>query len=268
MVKSNGVNKGQEGMIGEVTRCIEEKALNAWPGLQQSVYDGWVLRFAHGYTRRSNSVIPLYRGEIDVERKIEKCEQSYGRKGMPSVFKMLPFARPAGLDRILDGTGYRREAETSVQTCALAGLRATCKHRVLTWEWPAEPWLEIYAGFSGLSPEDRPFLFSILGSIVPECRFVALVDDGEPVSCGIGICEDGFLGIFSLVTAASERNRGFGRQLIGWLADWGKEMGAETAYLQVMVDNEPARYLYASLGFRELYRYWYRVKEIGLAISA
>ena len=35
--------------------------------------------------------------------------------------------------------------------------------------------------------------------------------------------------------------------------------GAQTAYLQVREENEVARALYASLGFRDAYRYTHRV---------
>ena len=57
-------------------RDIEELALNAWPALQTKHYDGWVLRFANGYTRRSNAVIPLYESTLDLDEKINFCEKS------------------------------------------------------------------------------------------------------------------------------------------------------------------------------------------------
>ena len=35
---------------------IEELSLNAWPSHKIELYDGWLLRFSHNYTHRTNSV--------------------------------------------------------------------------------------------------------------------------------------------------------------------------------------------------------------------
>ncbi|MDB5085123.1 MAG: family N-acetyltransferase, partial [Bacilli bacterium] len=37
-------------------KMIEELTLNNWQPLQTMLYDGWLLRFAGGYTKRANSV--------------------------------------------------------------------------------------------------------------------------------------------------------------------------------------------------------------------
>ena len=46
-------------------RRLEEVAMNAWPALQQMLFDGWILRFAQGYTKRANSVHPLFESHLD-----------------------------------------------------------------------------------------------------------------------------------------------------------------------------------------------------------
>jgi ribosomal protein S18 acetylase RimI-like enzyme len=43
------------------------------------------------------------------------------------------------------------------------------------------------------------------------------------------------------------------------LMSWGRQQGAERAYLQVREENEVARALYRSLGFSDAYRYTHRV---------
>jgi len=58
-------------------RDLEELALTTWPALQQWLYDGWVVRFADGHTRRANSINPLYPSHQDAAAKIAQCEQWY-----------------------------------------------------------------------------------------------------------------------------------------------------------------------------------------------
>ena len=59
---------------------IEERSLNAHPAIETQFYDGWVLRFAGGYTKRANSVNPLYVGALPLDEKIAFCEgYTHGR---------------------------------------------------------------------------------------------------------------------------------------------------------------------------------------------
>ena len=57
-------------------RQIEELSLNAHPGIKTELYDGWILRFANGYTNRANSVNMLYGGSINLEEKIDEMLKS------------------------------------------------------------------------------------------------------------------------------------------------------------------------------------------------
>ena len=94
-------------------RSMEESALNSWPALQQMLYDGWVLRFSKGYTKRANSVNPLYLSRLESIPKVAVCENLYRERSMPPIFRLTPLA-PEDLDSILDVRGYKRIDPTLV----------------------------------------------------------------------------------------------------------------------------------------------------------
>ena len=98
---------------------IEEISLNAWPGQQTLIYDGWVIRFANGYTKRANSVNPLYASRVELTEKIEFCEHLYREQNLDAVFKLTSASCPGNLDDVLAAKGYRKESPTSVQLLEL-----------------------------------------------------------------------------------------------------------------------------------------------------
>ena len=58
-------------------KYIEELSLNAWPSHMIELYDGWLIRFSHNYTYRTNSVEQVGASTIPVEEKIAYCEEIY-----------------------------------------------------------------------------------------------------------------------------------------------------------------------------------------------
>ncbi|MFN2156932.1 MAG: hypothetical protein ACK2UX_16980, partial [Anaerolineae bacterium] len=61
--------------IGSLAEQIEAASLDAWPALEQIAYDGWILRFSDGYTKRANSVNSMYEaklqsGTVETETKV------------------------------------------------------------------------------------------------------------------------------------------------------------------------------------------------------
>jgi hypothetical protein len=83
-------------------RRIEEASLNNWPALRQMLFDGWVMRFSNGYTRRANSITPLYPSLLPAQEKIVACENLYREKQLPTIFRFLSFSSSADdLDALL-----------------------------------------------------------------------------------------------------------------------------------------------------------------------
>jgi ribosomal protein S18 acetylase RimI-like enzyme len=239
-------------------RAFEEVSLNAWPSLNSLFYDGWVLRFAGGYTKRANSVSALCRGALPLAVKIACCERQYRQQGLQTVFRLTPLIEP-DLDGQLAARGYEQIDITSVQGRALRQAEFTLSTAVeiLTGHDGLATWLQI---FHHLNPARRDIaahgaiLQRVIGRICP----MVLRDGQSVVACGLGIAQDAYLGLFDVVTAESERRKGFGRELTQNLLAWGQDQGATYAYLQVMLDNMPAIRLYEQIGFSEIYRYWYR----------
>ena len=240
-----------------LNRRIEEASLNAWPALHQMLLDGWVLRFARGFTKRANSVTPLYPGGQPIEDKVRFCENLYARERLQSVFRIADDAALGPLDRCLAGRGYRRADPTQVLSAPVAAGSRSPRWSLLT----RREWLDAYAALTGLPAKLLPLHGAILNAIRTECAHAALGDGNDPLACGLGVVERGLIGLFDIATHPAHRRQGLGAELVGGLLAWGRNRGAATAYLQVGESNAPARSLYAKLGFAERYRYWYRIGD-------
>jgi RimJ/RimL family protein N-acetyltransferase len=248
-------------------RAIEELSLNAWPAQQTLLYDGWVLRFSGGYTRRANSVNPLYPSSLALEAKIQVCEAHYRQQNLPVIFKMTPGSQPSDLDARLDALGYSHEASTSVQTLApaqLTGFAAPASpppgaHLVLESAL-SEDWMNAFTRMSASQLAQLVRHRAILQAIQPETCYAALQIDGSTAACGLAVCQNGWVGFYDILVESSLRRQGYGEFVMRALLSWASERTARSAYLQVMHNNLPALRLYAKLGFREAYSYWYRVK--------
>jgi ribosomal protein S18 acetylase RimI-like enzyme len=239
---------------------IEELSLNAWTSLQTMVYDGWIIRFANGYTKRANSVNPLYPSTVDIDEKLQFCENLYQGKNLPVVFKLTPAVHPSNLDDRLVESGYQKDSPTSVQTLDLEALNLQAPSKTEMQDNLSDEWLENFCAVSAISELHRQTLREILSNIVPRHCFASLRFNHRVVACGLGVLQADYLGLFDIVTDKDFRRRGYGQQVVKSILAWGKENKAQTAYLQVMLDNTPALHLYAKLGFLEQYQYWYRIK--------
>jgi len=246
-----------------LARRVEEASINAWPAMSQLLFDGWLIRFAQGFTKRANSVTPLYPGLQDngsedcgdLPAKVRFCENLYARERLKTIFRITSITDQSPLDRHLAQRGYSQQDLTDVLCADLPPVDDTGRLQLL----PLQTWLGVYASLTGLPAEAQAPHGTILRAIpLPSC-YAIIGDPAQPLACGLAVLENDLLGLFDVVTHPAARRAGHGRDLVTGLLAWGRRQGARRAYLQMVADNRPAADLYAKLGFRPLYRYWYRV---------
>ncbi|WP_020617942.1 GNAT family N-acetyltransferase [Paenibacillus daejeonensis] len=242
-------------------RTLEEMTLNHWQPLTTTLYDGWVLRFANGYTKRANSVSPMYASNLSMDQKIATCEDSYSRRDLPTIFKLTPFSEPAELDTELDRRGYYVVEPSMVQTLELSDLPPTSKETAATIGPLSEKWIQHFCELAQLEEKHLQTMYQMLSSIAADAGYLLLYRGDNVVGCGLGIVEGDYIGLYDIVIDSQLRNRGLGEQLLLHLLHWGREHGASRSYLAVVQANAPALRLYAKLGYTEAYHYWYRVKD-------
>ncbi|MES1208033.1 MAG: GNAT family N-acetyltransferase [Pseudomonadota bacterium] len=237
--------------------------MRAWPAHADSDFDGWRLRFADGYTRRANSITPLDASRLDLDDKVTTCERLYADRGLPTIFRLTPFAPPE-LDNILARRGYRLGDRVQVRARRLVGGVVSRPAfdgpvgRPRLRALPVDRWLDVFGALSGSPAINRPAHRAVLAAVPGVRRLLTLWAGDRPVACGMSVFADGLLGLFDLVTEPAERNKGYGSEILRRALLGGARAGAGEAYLQVLTGNAGARRIYDRAGFEVVYHYHYR----------
>jgi ribosomal protein S18 acetylase RimI-like enzyme len=219
--------------------------------------EGWLLRFASGYSKRANSASPLLPGADLDDALLDHVLARFRRQGIAPVFRLTGLEAP-GVEERLAARGL---VDFDPTLCMVAPLGDDEEPEpAVQIERQASPaWIRAAAAATGGDKADQQILGMIVGRIREDAAFATLVLDDRPVAWGLGVTERGFTGLYDIVVAPELRGLGLGRQVVRSLMAWGRGLGADRAYLQVREANEVARALYASLGFAEAYRYRHRV---------
>ena len=235
-------------------RRLEELGLNSSAPPGQLLYDGWLLRLLPGKAKRARSVNAVYPSARPLDEKVAYCEAVYRTRSLPPIFRITPFSEPPMLDAALEARGYARYDETSVEEATIATPSGAA---------PAEPlelgaWVDAVAALRGSPLQHRESHLARLASSPLAVRPLAIRDERGIAATGLTIVEGSHAGLFDIITREDARGRGHARRLVDALLAAAHGLGARQAYLQVQLDNEVARRLYASFGFVQRYTYWYR----------
>lgn len=212
----------------------EELSLNTFPSLHTQVYDGWILRFREDGDWHDSCVLPLYLSTRSYEDKIDFCEKKFAARSLPCAFKMTSNV-PSALDQQLEQRGYALMGKTRVLECRADGLMVHPQREKERQQ----------------NPDVRK-----KGNRIEAFIF----EKGEIIARGLGVFEEDTLGLYDIHVNREHRRKGLGTAICRALMEEGFQNGAKSAHLQVLASNLEALSLYRSLGFQEIYLYWYRVQ--------
>ncbi|MGC9366579.1 MAG: GNAT family N-acetyltransferase [bacterium] len=241
-------------------RSVEQLSFNAQPCFLTIHYDGWILRIADGYTRRANSINPIYYSSLPLAQKIEWCEKIFSQLKQKTAFKITNHVCPPHLDQFLEERKYSTDALTSVQLCDLDKIKLQFFKDIKWKEKSDDDFLVSYAQLNHISTEKLAAVARMHRLIsFPKIYAYKLVKE-EVIACGLGVGERDYLGIFGVAVKPEFQGNGWGWKIMNSLLSWGKSNSCKYSYLQVFANNHPALRLYQKLNYHEQYKYWYRCK--------
>lgn len=236
-------------------RELERLSARSWPALEARSLGGWVLRASGGVTRRINSAWPRAASTLTVEQLLRATSAWYAERDLPPVVQLSPANEPPGLAAQLDGWSVGGE------TLVLEGpVHGTAHAHVSVSPVPTEDWWSVAAvttpeHFAGVRGDVGR---SVLQAISKQCGYAVAHVGATPVAVGRAVVDGEAVGLFSMGTLLEHRGAGHGRRVLESLCAWAADVGAATAWLQVVADNVVARRLYD--GFEPVYSYAYATR--------
>jgi hypothetical protein len=108
-------------------------------------------------------------------------------------------------------------------------------------------------------PDAEETYARVLSCIRAPAGFAIARVDGAPAGVGIAACDSGWSGVFCVATVPVTRRRGVARACSARSGRGRAGRARRGMYLQVELDNAPARAFYASVGFTRSHGYDFRV---------
>jgi N-acetylglutamate synthase len=273
---------------------LERVAAAHWRGTEEEWLGDWLLRAAGGFTGRANSALPLGDPGLPLDDALAVVTRWYQERGLPPMI-----AVPAPLDDDASGQPRAPREPTAAGGATApreprvpreAGRPPELDEELARRSWPTRPGpaffmvadLPLASPASGLAagrevlvspePDDAwaaryhyrgqdhlpPVARQVLTS-AREQAFVSVRGGDEVLAIARLSIADGWAGLTAVEVHPGHRRQGLGVVITAAACRVAEQRGVRRVFLQVEVDNAPARALYKRLGFRYSHRYHYRV---------
>jgi N-acetylglutamate synthase len=214
-------------------RALEQAAAAAWPGVEQTWLDGWLLRAGYGATFAANSAVPL-----DISAHVD---------AMPAIVAwydgraLTPWlAIPDRLLRLPPGLASGRTERVLVRDMSDVSTLEPDPSTTFSAH-PDDAWLRLY---------QREIPVDVLTAVIDGELAFGAHPGGAVARAAVTDAPDGarWVGL-SAVRAADDRSAGApAARLCEALLAWGAQLGATRAYMRV--HDAATTALAESLGFR------------------
>ncbi len=253
------------------------------------VQSGWLLRAAHGVSRRANSALPLTDPGIDPEQALDVAIGWYTDRGLAPQVQIFssaldssspansPADHPAASPSLAAGCapvaelfrahGFRPSAPTLALTADAAAAAGQAEVpaglQIVLSDDAHRPHFDAWQ-----QPEDSPEHADFAQLIRSPERFtivsaIATHPDGSRSLVGtvrLAIAMKWAV-VSNLVVDPGLRRRGAGRALVQAALSLAARQGVRSALAEVEVGNTASLELFSGLGFSEHHRYWYAQRQ-------
>jgi ribosomal protein S18 acetylase RimI-like enzyme len=245
---------------------LERMAAAHWRGTEEEWLGDWLLRAAEGFTGRANSVLPLGDPGVPLDEALAAVTGWYRSRGLPpTIVVPRPLEADSAaqpLDRQLTERDWlTRPGPAFVMLADLPLAVSADQVRTDGWEVlavgePDAAWAAMYhyRGQEYLPPVATRVLTS-----AEQQSLVSIRAADEVLAIARLSIAAGWAGLAAVEVSPAHRRRGLGVAITAAACDVAARRGLSRVFLQVEVDNAPARALYERLGFRYSHRYHYRI---------
>ena len=162
---------------------------------------------------------------------------------------------------MLENRGYQIVTPTNLMSMELTGKQFESKNCIIT-DQANEEWLHTYFALEHCTnAQTMDTAKQMLDMIQNSTLYCRIVENDKSIACASAVIERGYMTLVHVIVDETYRGQGYGRQLCESLLCEAMKLGAHTAYLQVLQNNQTAINLYEKLGYKKIYSYWYRVKK-------
>lgn len=237
----------------DLVLACEERIVNAWPSVETLIAEGCVLRFAHGYSGRANSLSALRPETRLTPDFMDWCEAQYRQVGLPPRVRVTPLLPE--MKAMLEARGYQHESG-AIGMIVPVSMRGQPDPDLVIAPAATTQWVRgISVRQTGSKKDADVGLHAIVSRIRLPAAFATLMLEGREIGFGLCVVERGMAEIGAIIIDENVRGRGMAKRLVSGLMGWAALAGATQAYLQVEPGNAHAVRLYQGLGFTEVYRY-------------